>query len=84
MAEAEDFARAFDEMAARIRRNAAEEFAGAMLVVPATGEPLAILMVTPHAAAEQPRFWAQCKVTLDQVATERMEKMQNPDPWGRR
>lgn len=84
MADAEDFARAFDEMAARIRRNPSEEFAGAMLIVPATGEPLAILVVTPHPQGEQPRFWAQCKATLDQVSMERLEKMQNPDPWGRR
>ena len=79
-----DFAAPFEQMAARIRRFGAEEFGGALLVVPPTGEPIAILMVTPDPKGEEPLFWAQIKAKVDEDAVRRLDKLSQPDPWSRR
>lgn len=80
-----DFASPFEEMAERIRKNAAAEFGGALLIVPPSGDPIAILSVTPNGKTEEPYFWGQCKTMIAVKAEERTQALQNPDPWtGRR
>lgn len=76
--------RPFLEMADRIKRNASEEFGGAMLIVPPTGDPIAVLFITPTPKEEEPLFWAQCKSKLDVTATERLERQNSNNPWGAR
>lgn len=69
-------------MAERIERNAPEEFAGALLVVPpGADEPIAILLVNPK--QDLAAFWATVASTIQVAAAEFQQKMQNPDPWRR-
>lgn len=60
------FSEPFVEMAARIERNLETEFAGAVLIVPPTGEPIAVLMTDPDKDLEA--FWAMANGRV-QVAT---------------
>lgn len=50
------FGAAFKEMQSRIERNDSAEFAGALLIVPPEGEPIAVLMSDPKKDVEA--FWA--------------------------
>ncbi len=72
----------FASMAERIARNSADEFGGAMLIVPPTGDPIEYLFITANPKNEESFFWAQCKSKLDLTAVERMEA-QTKDPWAR-
>jgi hypothetical protein len=73
----------FRAMAERIERNAPEEFAGALLVVPpGAEEPIAILLVNPK--QDLAAFWATVASTIQVAAAEFQQRMQNPDPFGRR
>lgn len=84
MSEENPFATPFETMAARIRRNPKEEFGGAVLIVPPSGEPIALLTVTPDPKGEEVLFWAQVKSKIDVAAQERTEALQNPNPYGLR
>lgn len=56
MSDSNKFAAHFDEMAERVRRILPEEFAGAILVVPAEGEPIALAMA--DTSKDQEVFWS--------------------------
>lgn len=77
------FAAPFEEMAVRIKRNLPEEFAGAMLIVPPTGDAIAVMIADPKQDKEA--FFALCAGKL-QVATEelRLEKQCPAVNWPRR
>lgn len=60
------FSQAFRDMADRIERNDPAEFAGAVLIVPPDGEPIAVLMTDPKRDVEA--FWSMASGKI-QVAT---------------
>lgn len=75
------FAEPFREMAARIERNLLEEFAGAVLIVPPTGEPIALMIADPKADLGQ--FWGTVMARI-QVATMEYEASRRDQNFGRR
>ena len=78
----------FREMAARIERNAPEEFAGAIMLVPPpsndgrNGAPVEILLIDPN---QDPRhFWATAKSESEIAAGAFLAEQQIPMPgYGR-
>lgn len=74
----------FLDMAARIARNESNEFGGAMLIVPPSGDPVALLLITPTPSEEEALFWAQCKSKLDITAADRLEKLSGHNLYGGR
>lgn len=61
------FAEPFREMADRIERNKTEEFAGAILIVPPSGDPIAVMIADPTKDPES--FWAMATSKI-QIATQ--------------
>lgn len=66
MTEPNKFAAPFREMAERIERNLPEEFAGAILIVPPTGDPIAVMIADPKKDMEA--FWGVAMAKI-QIAT---------------
>lgn len=66
MADDNKFAAPFVEMAERIRRNDEAEFAGAILIVPPSGDPIAVMIADPTKDAES--FWAVAAAKIE-IAT---------------
>jgi hypothetical protein len=73
---------AFRDMAARIERNEASEFAGALLLVPPDGgDPLEILLVKQtHDLA---LFWSTITAAVTIAAREFEERARSNDPFRR-
>jgi hypothetical protein len=65
------FAEPFLEMASRISRNLETEFAGAILIVPPEGDPIAVMIADPSKSVEA--FWAQAKQRIDVGMAEFLE-----------
>jgi hypothetical protein len=78
MSDPNRFAAPFEAMAERVRRNLPEDFAGAILVVPAEGEPIAMLIADP--SRDQEAFWS---TALSKVQI-RFEQLRATNPHGRR
>jgi hypothetical protein len=73
----------FTDMAARIARIDLAEFAGAIVVVPPDGEPIAFLTTDPK--PDMMQFWSTVKSRVEVRATEAMQQAANQqDPWARR
>jgi hypothetical protein len=69
-------------MAARIERNEASEFAGALLVVPPEGgEMIAILLVDPQ--RDMAHFWSTVAAKVTIAAREFEERARINDPFRR-
>ncbi len=62
------FSAPFKEMAERIERNSASEFAGAILIVPPTGEPIAVMIADPTKDPES--FWAVANAKIQIAVAE--------------
>jgi hypothetical protein len=74
---------AFRDMAARIERNEASEFAGALLLVPPDGgDPVELLLVNP--AHDLAFFWSTIHSKVQVAAREFEERARSNDPFGRR
>jgi hypothetical protein len=74
---AEEVARQFDEMAARIRRNGDEKFGGALLLIPpdGVGEPISVLQL---AGSNAGIFWSVAKQSIEEqfgMLAEKVAKM---------
>lgn len=79
------FSQPFLDMAARIEKNDPAEFSGAMLIVPPTGEPVAVMITDPSKDVEG--FLAHCTSKLQIAVAEVMQGKQGNGPaWpaGRR
>lgn len=76
------FSAVFREMAERIERNTEADFAGAMLIVPPQGDPIAVMLADP--TQDKEAFLALCAGKL-QVATQEyaVSKPQGGN-WGQR
>lgn len=73
----------FSDMAARIQRADPQEFAGAIVIVPPEGDPIAILISeAPH--PDLPQFWSIAKTRVEIRLAEAQQKSQLADPWQRR
>ena len=78
-----DYAKPFEDMAARIGRIDEREFAGAIVVVPpGEGEPIAFLTTDPRPDLLQ--FLAAAKTRVELRESEVMAQAQMQDPWGQR
>ncbi len=66
LSEENKFSSPFNEMADRIQRNLQAEFSGAIVIVPPSGEPIAVLLTDPKPDMEA--FWAMVSGKV-QVAT---------------
>ncbi len=77
-----DAAQPFADMAARIERIEPTEFAGAVVVVPPSGEPIAFLVTdpTPHLA----QFWSSVASRIEVAAAEAREREIAQAPFGMR
>lgn len=62
----------FREMAERIDRNAEPEFAGAILLVPPNGDPIAVLLTDPKPDTEA--FWSLAKGKVDLATQELLQQ----------
>lgn len=71
-------AKLFRDMADRVERANETEFSGAMLYVPPTGEPIAVMIVDPKPDNEA--FLSLCMGKLNAVVA----SMQKQDGFGRR
>lgn len=78
-----NFAEPFIEMAARIEKNDPKEFAGAILIVPPSGTPIAVMMTDP--SQDLDAFWS-IAVSRAQIAqAEQMaSRQQTGGNWPRR
>jgi hypothetical protein len=77
-------AKAFADMAARIAKIDLAEFAGAVVIVPPDGEPIAFL-TTETPVADIVQFWATAKTRVEIRLASAMESASAGDPWrGRR
>jgi hypothetical protein len=75
--------RPFKDMATRISGIDESEFAGAVVIVPPDGEPIAFLTTDPKPDLMQ--FWSAVKARVEIRATEAMQQAAaQSDPWGRR
>jgi hypothetical protein len=73
---------AFRDMAARIERNEANEFAGALLLVPPDGgAPLEILLVKQ--AHDLALFWSTITAAVTIASREFEERARSNDPFRR-
>ncbi len=73
------FSEPFVQMAARIERGLEAEFAGAILIVPPTGEPIAVLMADPSKDPEA--FWAMASGKIA-IATQEFQMSKQPGGGG--
>jgi hypothetical protein len=81
---ADDPARHFADMAARIAKIDMAEFAGAVVIVPPDGEPVAFL-TTETPAADIVQFWATAKTRVEIRLASAMDQASGANPWqGRR
>ena len=72
----------FDNMAERIRKNAGDEFSGALLVVPpGDAATIEILLIDPR--QDIAHFWAMVAAKVQVAAAEFAEQGRNQDPWRR-
>jgi hypothetical protein len=78
MSDPNRFAIPFEEMSERIKRNLPSDFAGAILVVPAEGEPITMLIADP--SRDQEAFWS---TALSKVQI-RFEQLRANNQHGRR
>lgn len=78
------FAAVFREMADRIDRNLESDFAGAILIVPPEGEPMAMMLADP--ANDLAAFWAVAvsKVQLGQAEFDATARGGNAPGFGHR
>lgn len=66
MSDPSKFAEAFRDMADRIERNLESDFAGAILIVPPVGDPVAVMINDPTKDMES--FWVVAESKI-QIAT---------------
>lgn len=75
--------RPFEEMAARIAKITYGEFAGAVVIIPPDGEPIAFLTTDPKPDLMQ--FWSAVKARVEIRAAEAVQSAAAAaDPWGGR
>lgn len=74
------FAAAFDAMSERIRRNRADDFGGAMLVVTPDGQVVDVLLIGSKPDAEH--FWVTVRGKLGEAADAAIAKLQNDQRLG--
>jgi hypothetical protein len=72
----------FEEMAERIRKIDPEEFAGAVVIVPHEGEPIAFLTIDPQPTLMQ--FWAMVKTRVERGIEAMQLAANQQDQWGQR
>lgn len=75
-------AQPFLDMAARIEKNDPAEFAGAIVVVPPEGDPIAFMIADPSADLVQ--FWATCETRIAVRKAEIVEASRNQQGWVQR
>lgn len=73
--------RPFEDMVERIARIDEAEFAGAIVVMPPTGDPVAFLTTDP--APDLLQFWATVKQRIEIRAAEAIQAASKQDPWAR-
>ncbi len=79
------FSQPFKEMADRIEKNDPKEFAGALLIVPPEGDPIAVMLTDPKQDLDA--FWGMCAAKIQIAEKEQMMKAQGSTggwPGGRR
>jgi hypothetical protein len=77
------YVRPFEEMAKRIRKIDAAEFAGAIVVVPPDGEPISILLQSSK--GDLARFWGMASTEIGMRSEEeKAAAVAQQDPWARR
>lgn len=77
-----DFGKPFIEMAARIRRNAPEEFGGAVLIVGPGGEAVDVVIIGAH--QDPTFFWATAKGKVTIECDEAIQRLEKPTGFGQR
>jgi hypothetical protein len=75
-----DNAALFRAMAGRIDKNDPAEFAGALLIVPPSGDPIEYLALNPK--QDVAAFWGAVQAHVQRALAEMEEKQR--DPFGRR
>ena len=80
----DDPARHFEEMAKRVRAIDVSEFAGAVVIVPSSGEPITFLLTDP--TPKLPHFWSglASRVEIAAAEAQRNEEAANSQYGGRR
>lgn len=79
---ADNPAQHFADMAARIAMIDPTEFAGAIVVVPHDGEPIAFLTADPSPDLVQ--FWATCQTRIEVRKAEVLAEAQDKQSWRQR
>lgn len=77
-------AKPFEDMARDITNamEATGKFAGAVVIVPPEGEPIAFMTTDP--APDLMQFWSAVKNRVEIRAAEAVQSAAQVDPWGRR
>lgn len=76
MSEAKDFAQPFLDMAARLKRNAPEEFGGAVLIVGPDGNAIDVVMIGAH--KDETFFWSTAKSKVMIECDEAIQRLEKP------
>lgn len=72
----------FADMAARIDHNRPEDFAGALVIVPPSGDPMTVLLL--DGSKDTGSFWAMAKVKIESVwKTLQDQERQRQGGWNR-
>ena len=74
-----DHDKPFRDMADRIERGDPAEFAGAVVVVPPSGEPIAFMLTDPKPSLAQ--FWTGLQGRIDGAAAEAKSAQEQPGPY---
>jgi hypothetical protein len=70
----------FTEMAARITLNDAKDFAGAMVIVPPTGDPISVLLL--DGSKDAGAFWSTVRARIEIVWKQlQREEQQKQTGW---
>ena len=71
---------AFETMAERIAKIPEHEFAGAVVILPPEGDPIAFLTTDPK--PDMMQFWAAVKARVEIRAAEAIQNATQPNPQG--
>ena len=79
-----DMAEPFARMAAKIRHNADNGFAGAFVIMPPSGEPIEVLILEP--VTNEAVIWGQIKARIEMKLAdiEDIQRRQTGSVWGAR
>lgn len=79
-----DMAEPFSRMAAKIRHNAEDQFAGAFVIMPPSGEPIEVLILEPN--TNEAVIWGQIKARIEMKLADLddLQRRSQSNSWGSR